>query len=439
MKRKSLKLILCGAAVFAASITGSRSAMVQADMGNYNFVSIDSGVVDSITVNGVTVEALYRPYDVSMNKDATYSCAAFVKRFYNDIYGMNVYNLMETTSTPQMDGGSFEVVSAPQVGDIIRDNVSVHWAIVKEVNGNTVTVIQQNAWNEEHTAAWVGATIENGDPRYTFFRAAGSTGTAMPEGNYTIYYDAPQVQEANATVSAQVDNPNRVCVNQVGISLWDSNGNLLMKHTEDCQRPESRFNMWYDIQNELGITLEPGNTYTYQFFVVQNGQEYPGNVESFTTGGTPFDSAAFSEEAYYAIGKLQELFGWASEEIEEVLGHPTFTRLEVDRTICHYPLNTLLGKDAKVIITFEKNRAAEVKWKYSYPDNSAESVSAGEDLYWQITAAADSMMYSGGLGTCKDVDNLTMTYGNELKVVKDVEETPYVSISVFKKFDYKIL
>ena len=164
-----MKSIFCGALAMIAVGFSFQPESVSADMGNYNFVSIDSGVTDSITVNGITVEALYRPYDSSVNSDSTYSCAAFVKRFYSQVYGRDVSGLNSTTSVPVIDSGSFQATSSPKVGDILRDNQSVHWAIVKEVSGNTITVIQQNAWNGDYTKAWVGATVQNGDSRYTFF------------------------------------------------------------------------------------------------------------------------------------------------------------------------------------------------------------------------------------------------------------------------------
>lgn len=128
--------------------------------------------------------------------------------------------------------------------------------------------------------------IEIGDPNYTFFTWDGNTAAETPAAGYTISYDQPQIQETTAVLSAKVDNPARYQVAQVGCYLWDANDTLLTRHVEDCQRPESRFNMWYDVQGELGIALTPGTTYKYQFFVMQDGLEYPGNVESFTTAGT---------------------------------------------------------------------------------------------------------------------------------------------------------
>ena len=91
MRKVVFRSVVCGAAAMMLAGFCFHPTDVKAGMQNYNFVSIDSGVVDSITVNGVTVEALYRPYDSSVDTDATYSCAAFVKRFYSQVYGQNVY------------------------------------------------------------------------------------------------------------------------------------------------------------------------------------------------------------------------------------------------------------------------------------------------------------------------------------------------------------
>ena len=54
MKMKHAAAIICGTFVLALAGTGLMPLEARADMGNYNFVSIDSGTVDSITINGVT-------------------------------------------------------------------------------------------------------------------------------------------------------------------------------------------------------------------------------------------------------------------------------------------------------------------------------------------------------------------------------------------------
>ena len=129
-------------------------------------------VVDSITVNGVTVNAVYnypkKMSDPNYLSDPYYSCAALVTRFYSQVYGISVGNLNTTSSVPQIQsgGGSFSAVSSPQVGDIVRVNTSVHWAIVKSVDSNgNVAVIQQNSWYN-----WVENGV-NMDPDNAFKKA----------------------------------------------------------------------------------------------------------------------------------------------------------------------------------------------------------------------------------------------------------------------------
>lgn len=77
----------------------------------------------------------------------TYSCAAFVKKYYKKVYKVTIFNLFYNR-TPSVTGGSIKKVSSPQIGDIVAMNTNhatTHWAIVKAVNSNnTVTLIEQN-------------------------------------------------------------------------------------------------------------------------------------------------------------------------------------------------------------------------------------------------------------------------------------------------------
>ncbi len=101
------------------------------------------------TLNGV--QALYRP-GRNDGSNSTYSCAAFIKRYYKEVHGVTVMNLF-AGRTPSSSKGSFKSVSTPQVGDVVAcpsTSGSNHWAIVKQVNNNnTVTLIEQNwKWSQ---------------------------------------------------------------------------------------------------------------------------------------------------------------------------------------------------------------------------------------------------------------------------------------------------
>ena len=97
------------------------------------------------------VDALYRK-GRSDGSSTTYSCAAYIKRFYKEIYGVSVNNLF-AGRTPASSKGTFKSVKTPEAGDIVAcpsSSGSNHWAIVKQVNDdNTVTLIEQNwKWSQ---------------------------------------------------------------------------------------------------------------------------------------------------------------------------------------------------------------------------------------------------------------------------------------------------
>lgn len=101
----------------------------------------------SDSLNGV--DTIYRSGTSSSTDgtDPVYSCAAYIKKYYKSIYGLDVYNL-NNGCTPLTSGDSFLRVSSPAVGDIV--SLTNHWAIVKDVaSDGTITLIEQNyKWSQ---------------------------------------------------------------------------------------------------------------------------------------------------------------------------------------------------------------------------------------------------------------------------------------------------
>lgn len=94
------------------------------------------------------VKALYRPGG-NDGASSTYSCAAYVKRFYSQVHKVSVYNLNRGCTPLTTSGQKFQKVSTPMEGDIVR--FPGHWAIVKKVNpsSKTVVLIEQNwKWSQ---------------------------------------------------------------------------------------------------------------------------------------------------------------------------------------------------------------------------------------------------------------------------------------------------
>ena len=89
------------------------------DWGSAVPVTQNEQVVDSITMNGKTVLSIYAPRGnvADYDSDSTYCCAAFVKRFYSTVYGVDVWNLYPGNQ-PEAGSGYFYKTDSPQPGDI---------------------------------------------------------------------------------------------------------------------------------------------------------------------------------------------------------------------------------------------------------------------------------------------------------------------------------
>ena len=105
----------------------------------------------------------------------------------------------------------------------------------------------------------------------------------------TEYANKFNIEEKNAVLVNQVTKTSGAKVSQVGLYLYDENGNLIKKHTENISNvsaAQTKFHVWYDINKELGITLTQGTTYQYKFFGVFNGKEIAASqMSDFTTNG----------------------------------------------------------------------------------------------------------------------------------------------------------
>jgi len=99
------------------------------------------------------------------NTDTTYSCAAYVKRYYSQIFGVGVYNLLTgATPTCSNSGYSFKQVNARNAkpGDIgyhTNSSGSGHWFIIKAVGSSGLTVIEQNYKNPSSTSVSINRVV----------------------------------------------------------------------------------------------------------------------------------------------------------------------------------------------------------------------------------------------------------------------------------------
>lgn len=181
--KKILSVIMVLLIFFSATAFGSPfslNANAQINWGYSVYISTYGQVVNSINFKGVTVNARYAPISSVANYDSSeFSCAGFVKSFYKSAFGIDVYNLYPG-KTPLISSGSgyFYKTTKPVVGDIAAN--SGHWTIIKEISGNTITLIEQNAWYDDNkTYAAVNRKLILPETSYWFWHYSENFGPAV--------------------------------------------------------------------------------------------------------------------------------------------------------------------------------------------------------------------------------------------------------------------
>lgn len=178
----ALILILTLTVISFASVSG----------GSLVAVAKTGQVVDTIQFDGITVPAKYSLGGGYGSSE--YSCAALVMRFYKMVYGFDVWNLSSSYATPTCSNGEhFTLTSTPRVGDIVRFQDRTHWALVKSVNGSTVTIIEQNwaYYSSQGYVTPINRTVEAGDSQVSFFTysAYGQTKSVQSSTDVKVDYN----------------------------------------------------------------------------------------------------------------------------------------------------------------------------------------------------------------------------------------------------------
>ena len=165
--RKGKKL----AAVFLAMVQAFAIPTVVNAMTQWVTIEDSHVVLDSF--HGV--DAVYSSNHNSAS-DPIYSCAAYVKKYYDAVYGLSVYNLMDDGPPLIEEREAYFVrTEDPEPGDIVfwptSANANNHSAIIKEVDGNRLTLIEQNY--KTGTIAAVNREITYPSNRFVIYTLSG--------------------------------------------------------------------------------------------------------------------------------------------------------------------------------------------------------------------------------------------------------------------------
>ena len=287
------------------------------------------------TFNGVS--AIYRT-GLSDGSDTTYSCAAFVKKYYNSVYGVDVWNLL-TGKTPTAGSGSFSQTSSPESGDIgyqTNSKGSGHWFIIKSVSGSTYTIIEQN-WKWQSGSAYYCTKerqVSTSTSGFKAFRWSGKTNPGPSQDPIDIangVYVIQSVAEPGRALDIQSDS-NEVNAN---IQLYDKTGSDVQKFriikdgsSYVIQNVYSGY--WLDTAlpaNTDGCNIKLYNDNTaleehWQFFDAGNGNVYIRQMYEMyidTAGGSTANNANV-QVSHFTGSSTQQ---WKLIKLDEAFPHPT--------------------------------------------------------------------------------------------------------------------
>lgn len=167
--KRSIGTILCTAALTAAiflPVNASENIL------SCTYVGIEGENFTADTLNGV--EARYNLEGESI------SCSELIIRYYKEIYGIEVFMPGTMIYVRDNDDLYFELTDKPKSGDVMigsaeaRDKEYNHFALVKDWNGDTLTVFEQNwVWNGQ---AGINRVIEYPNSCYEIYTLKSHSG-----------------------------------------------------------------------------------------------------------------------------------------------------------------------------------------------------------------------------------------------------------------------
>ena len=102
--------------------------------------------------------------------------------------------------------------------------------------------------------------------------------------SFSVYNAKHFIGSTNAVLARTIRVNGNLSINDVtsvGCYIYSSQGILLGSKREKPTPKNGVINAWYDVNNELGVQLNKGETYRYCFVAVINGKDYLSDYDTF--------------------------------------------------------------------------------------------------------------------------------------------------------------
>ena len=255
----------------------------------------------AVTLVPMTASAAGNPYPTTQNVDgdAYYEvpCTWFAWQSVYDNQGVampgwgNAGNWLNGARNSGYATGSTPAVGAVAVW---QGNGYGHVAYVVSVQSTTTFTINEGGRTDldqtnSHGVAYSYKITNAVGGKRPYDNGLTLVGFIYPKGISSLQCtwetpSATKITQTNAFLYGKLNyNQNANCT-QAGVRVINaSTGASVASKDEYVNYNYNYVDMWYDITDELGVTLTPGTTYKYNFYAIVNGKEYWSPVGTFTT------------------------------------------------------------------------------------------------------------------------------------------------------------
>lgn len=378
----------------------------------------------AVTLVPMTASAAGNPYPTTQNVDgdAYYEvpCTWFAWQSVYDNQGVampgwgNAGNWLNGARNSGYATGSTPAVGAVAVW---QGNGYGHVAYVVSVQSTTTFTVNEGGRTDldqtnSHGVAYSYKITNAVGGKRPYDNGLTLVGFIYPKGKSSLQCtwetpSATKITQTNAFLYGKLNyNQNANCT-QCGVRLINASTGASVASKDEYVNYNSNYvDMWYDITDELGVTLTPGTTYKYNFYAIINGKEYWSPVGTFTTEGhTHRYTSTVTKPTCTAQGYTTHTCScgdWYRDNFTNALGHsygaweqnkaPTCTAQGNEKRTCTRCNATQTRNVAALGHNYSNGKctrcgAADPKY-VSAPTLKITTVSGHPKIYWNSVSGA---------------------------------------------------
>lgn len=256
-------------------------------------------------IANIQVSAVENPYPTSQTIGGitTIPCTRYAWQQAYDKTGValpNFGNAVNWYERAKSSGYSVGSVAKPNSIAVWSGDTYGHVSYVVSVNGSKMTV--NEAGMVSNGAAYNGTGIFNGNVVNSIVgqqKGNGSTKILIgfiylaetPAPSFESVSNKNTITDTNAVLWGLLTKPSEHTVSKIGIQIR-MDGQNYSDSTSKFDLPSKNYSgepkvyIYYDMNNELGLTLKHATKYFYRFYAQINGNEYWSDEYSIATTGT---------------------------------------------------------------------------------------------------------------------------------------------------------